>query len=168
MKKKILLCLIGLVFVCGCSPKTITPMNVCFKNQTLPFSPNHCITVVYAEDKRIRDKSTDVLIWSDTKNLMLDFVKERGKTFEVLVPEKNQWFSLTNLFDESLSFATFATAETTTYIITSNVAATIKLKAVGGDAVYHLDTGFSSLENIFDVSKELEVKLQQSPKMLEN
>ena len=159
MNKKIFLCIcLGALCLSGCSPDA-TPMNVVFKDQTAPFSPRACLTIVYAEDKRIRDKSTDVLVKSEVPNLELSFTKENGKTFDVVLDNANQWYSLTQLFSPKLAPATFARVETTTYVITCPHDATIWFKAVGGDAVYHLGTGQTTLENTFDVSVPFKMDL---------
>lgn len=161
MKKKVFLCLLFCVLcLCGCSPQNIMPMNVVFKNQTAPFSPNACLTIVYAEDKRIRDKHTDVLVKCDKDNLRLTFTKEYAQTHNVVLSEAGQWYSLTKLFSANLSPASFARVEATTYIITCPQDATVWFKAIGGDAVYHLDSGQTTLENVFDVSKAFKMHLR--------
>lgn len=149
------------VALCGCGEE-ITPINVIFKNQTLLGSENYCITAVYQEDKRIRDKYSDIYLQTDTENLELKITKELGKSYDITIPTANEWYSLTNLISQKLDLATFAKAEPTTYIINSQIPATLKLKAVGGELVYHLATGENSLQNIFDVSNEFEVKIEKT------
>lgn len=163
MKKTILtfIMIIIFIFLSGCNSDLFTPINVSFKNQTLLGSENYTLVVVYAEDKRIRDKYTDLYISADLDNIKLKITKELGESYNIEIPNSNTWYSLTNLIGQKLHLATFATVETTIYIINSNKTTTIKLKAMGGDLIYNLDTGESSLTNAFEVSKEFELKVNK-------
>lgn len=157
MKRVVLIVFLACVVLCGCTPNR--PMNVSFKNQTLPFSKNYTLTTVYAEDKRLREKWTDILVMANTDNLELKFTKELGEEFDVVLGNKWQWQSLTKLFGAD-NFATFARAETTTYIINAQQPAKIWFKAVGGDLVHHLNDGTKSLTNLQDVSKPFLVEIE--------
>ena len=138
----------------ACAKDNVTPLNVTFKNATLLGSENYTLTIVYAEDKRIREYSTDVLIKTD-KPTSLKITKELGDTWNINLENVDAWQSLTSLIDENLDFATFATVETTTYIINSSMPCTLTFKVVGGD----LNESKTALENTFDVSKEFELEI---------
>ena len=129
----------------GCGRDNVTPYNVTFKNGTYLGSKNYTITIVYAEDKRIRDKYTDVLVKCD-KPTNLKITKELGSTWNIPLQEVDTWQSLTKLIDQNLSFATFSTVETTTYIINSSEKCKLSFKVIGGDKQGN------ELQNTFDVS----------------
>lgn len=149
------------VALCGCGSE-FTPLNVIFKDQTLKGSQNYAITAVYQEDKRIRDKYTDIYLQSDTGNLELKITKELGESYDITIPTANEWFSLTSLISQNLDLATFARSQTTTYVINAKEKAVLKFKAVGGELIYNLETGENKLENIFNVSDEFEVKIEKT------
>lgn len=160
MKKILILLILSICLISGCAENS-TPFNVSFKNQTLKNSPNTTIFTVYAEDKRIRDKYTDIYVKADSV-VDLTITKELSESYDITIAEPDKWYSLTNLINKHLDLVTFAKVESTVFIINSTSQVTLTLKAVGGDLVYHLDTGENSLTNTFDVSKEFEVKINQS------
>ena len=142
----------------GCKSED-PPINVSFKNQTIMGGKTHTLTVVYAEDKRIRDKYTDILVKSDQENLTLNFAKELDSSKTINIENSGQWYSLTKLYDPSFSLTTFAKAQTTTYVFTSNKEAKLKFKVIGGDL--NESENFQTLTNIFTVSKEFDMKAEK-------
>lgn len=142
----------------GCKD-TETPFNVSFKDGTLYGSENHTITVVYAEDKRLHEKFTDLFIKTNKEETKLLIGKELEEKFEIVLPEKNVWYSLTNLWKSNVNLVTFARVQTTTYIINSSQNCTLKFKAVGGDYSYNTEEGKPKILNTFDVSKEFVVQI---------
>lgn len=165
--KKIVLNIVCILTICvaliGCAQSNVTPVNVVFKNATLYGSDKYTITAVYSEDKRIRGYHTDILVSSNIDNLQLTICKELEQPYNIILNQKDVWYSLTNLINsqnnEKLEFTTFARAETTTYIIQSEQAANLKFKAIGGDLCDHLKEGYSELVNIFPASKIFKVKI---------
>ena len=159
MKKFLFLLLFLPIFFTGCS-ENFTPTNVIIKNQTLPYSPQTTLTVVYAEDKRIRDKFTDILISSKVDNLNLSISKELGTPQEIVLESKDTWYSLSTLLGKAP--VSFAKVESTTFVLTSTQNAEVCLKVVGGNLNEDMESGVSSLKNTFDVSKQVLVNLQQT------
>lgn len=141
----------------ACAKDNTTPLNVVFKNATLLGSENYTLTIVYAEDKRIREYSTDVLIKTNAPT-RLKITKEVSSSWDVTLENIGEWQSLTNLINENLTFATFATVQTTTYIINSSSPCILTFKVIGGD----LNEDKISLVNTFDVSKEFSVACKKT------
>ncbi|MDD3397494.1 MAG: hypothetical protein PHR96_03010 [Clostridia bacterium] len=146
--------IIYLCFALSCNANEYNPINVTFKNGTLPGSENYVVTAVFLEDKRIRDKYTDIYIMANLNEIKLSIGKEPNQPVEILLTEKDKWYSLTDLMSQS-DFATFAKAQTTTYIITSETIVTLKFKAVGGE----LNQDNSGLTSTFNVSKVFEIEI---------
>ena len=159
MKKFLFLLFFLPVVLTGCS-ENFTPMNVTIKNQTLLNSPQTTLTVVYAEDKRIRDKYTDILISSKVDNLEISIAKELGTMQEIVLSQRNTWYSLSNLLSKTPT--TFAKVETTTFVLTSSQNALVSLKVVGGELNEEIENGDWVLKNTFEVSKPVFVNLQQT------
>ena len=161
MKKVVFLFLcVVMLTLGGCdSALAYTPMNVVMNNQSLLHSPNAVITVVYGEDKRVREKYTDVFVMVDTENVEFQIAKELGEFKAVVIPEKDTWYSLTNLLGANLCPAKFSAVETTTFIFRADQKCEIALKAQGGDLQHNLDNGSFQLVNTFDVSKPFNVKI---------
>lgn len=158
--KKIFFAILILPFLLsGCS-ENFTPMCATIKNQTLLSSPQVVLTVVYAEDKRVRDKFTDIWVKSDSPNFIFSFTKEMGNLQELGLENQNQWYSLSALLGKTP--ASFARVETTTYILYSNQDAKLTLKVVGGDLAEKIEINTSMLVNTFDVSEEVSVNFQQT------
>lgn len=152
------LLIIYMCFALSCNANAYYPINVTFKEGTLSGSPKYVVTAVFLEDKRIRDKHTDILISSDLDELTLTISKEPDEPIEILLSEKNVWYSLTNLMskDSTPKFSTFAKAETTTYILSAKTPTNLKFKAVGGA----LNQEDLALANTFNVSKIFEVEIK--------
>jgi hypothetical protein len=159
MKKFLFLLFFLPVVLTGCS-ENFTPMNVTIKNQTLLNSPQTTLTVVYAEDKRIRDKFTDILISSKVDNLAISIAKELGTMQEIVLEQKDTWYSLSALLGKTP--VSFSKVESITFVLTSSQNALVAVKAIGGE----LNEGFEgkdwTLKNTFDVSKQVFVNLQQT------
>lgn len=157
MKKLFFVLLMLTLFLGGCS-EDAQPLCATIKNQTLLFSPQTALTVVYAEDKRVRDKFTDIWVKSDIDNLTFSFAKELALPHKIVLENKCQWYSLSVLI--GVSPVSFSRVETTTYVLTSNQIANLTFKVVGGDLT---DSPVSTiLVNTFDVSKEVLINLQQT------
>ncbi|MDD3862511.1 MAG: hypothetical protein PHV79_01475 [Clostridia bacterium] len=150
------LLIIFLCFTLSCNTNDYYPVNVFFKDGTLPNSDKSSITAIYLEDKRIREKYTDILISSNIDNLEFSIAKENDKYIDIKIAEKEIWYSLTELLKDKIDieYTTFAKAQTTTYVIKSETPTVLQFKAVGGN--YNND----ELENIFTVSKTFELKIQ--------
>lgn len=159
MKKFLFLLFFLPVILTGCS-ENFTPLNVTIKNQTLLNSPKTTLTVVYAEDKRIRDKYTDILISSKVDNLEISIAKELGTMQEIVLQQKDTWYSLSALVGKTP--VSFAKVETTTFVLTSSQNAEISLKVVGGELNEEIENGDWVLKNTFEVSKPVFVNLQQT------
>lgn len=158
---KVFINLILIVYMCfalSCNANAYYPINVTFKDGTLPGSSKYVVTAVFLEDKRIRDKHTDILISSDLDETVLTISKEPEKPIEILLNEKNIWYSLTSLMSQNSNpmFSTFAKAQTTTYILSAKIPAKLKFKAIGG--VLNQDDYL--LDNIFKVSKIFEIDIK--------
>ena len=158
--KKIFLVLIMLpIFLSGCS-EVFMPMCVIIKDQTLLYSPQKTITVVYAEDKRIRDKFTDILVQADIPNFTFSIAKEMTDFEQIVLPVENQWYSLSLLMQKTP--ASFAKVETTTYLLKSPYSANLTIKVIGGNLNEEINDEATILVNTFDVCKELVVKFEQT------
>lgn len=158
MKTKILCYLLFIIclttILSGCSHENFTPKNVVFKNASLYGSPNYTITIVYGEDKRIRKFSTDTLIKTTAPQTTLKITKELGESWDITLPNAEEFYSLTSLIDENLDFATFSSAMTTTYIINPHNKCTLTFKVIGGS----LNSEETALTDTFDVSDEFELE----------
>lgn len=159
MKKFLFLLFFLPVILTGCS-ENFTPMNVTIKNQTLLNSPQTTLTVVYAEDKRIRDKFTDILISSKVDNLAISIAKELGTMQEIVLAQKETWYSLCALLGKTP--VSFAKVETTTFVLSCSQNALVEVKVVGGELNEEIENGDWTLKNPFDVSKPVLVNLQQT------
>lgn len=144
---------------CGCGDAAKTPLNVVIKDQSYLYSDMSSITVVYAEDKRLRDKFTDVYVMADQENLSFKLAKELGEFWDIEILEPNKWLSLSSLVDYRFVPAKFSKVETTTFVLTSQTPCSLKFKVVGGDLEYNCKNGTSKVVNTFDVSKPLDINL---------
>lgn len=164
MKTKFVKLFLVVMVICfafvGCSVDDTTPINVTFKNATYLGSENYTVTIVYQEDKRIRQFATDVLIKTDTP-VELKITKELGESWKISLEETNTWQSLTTIVDKNFDFATFATVQTTTYIINASQKCTLGFKVIGGN----LSNDKQSLENVFDASRPFELKIEKTAKI---
>lgn len=149
--------IIYMCFALSCNANAYYPINVTFKNGTVPGSYKYVVSAVFLEDKRIRDKYTDIFISLNLDETNLTVSKEPTEPVEIFIIEKNKWYSLTELMNQNpkADFSTFAKAQTTTYIIRSKTPVNLKFKAVGGD----LNEDNSALTNVFKVSNIFEVEI---------
>ena len=171
MLKKIKIILNTFLIVCicfismACAEDNKTPLNVTFKNGTLSGSTNYVVSAVYLEDKRTRDLYTDIFVMADKDNFEITITKELEVPVTLVIPEKNVWFSLTNLINRQttkyLELTTFSKAEPTTYIFQAKQTGVLKFKAMGGNFEQELTTGIMSLTNAFDVSKPIEIPIEK-------
>lgn len=149
--------IIYLCFALSCNANHYNPINVTFKDGTLPGSENYVVTAVFLEDKRIRDKHTDIFIMANLDDTKLSICKEGTQPIDILLSEKETWYSLTDLMElgSQKHFSTFAKAQTTTYVINSEQQVTLKFKVVGGMP----NKEHSALVNTFNVSKIFEIDI---------
>ena len=156
------LVLLIVFFTSGCVADQTKPLNVTFKNASLFGSPNYAITVCYAEDKRLHEYYTDILIKSNTPNANITIGKELDSKTNIEIIKQNQWYSLTKLLNQEKQFnlTTFKRAQTTTFLLSSNQELTLNFKAVGGNLALDMQKNEEFLTNLFDVSKNFELILK--------
>lgn len=95
-----LVLIIYLSFAMSCNASEYNPINVTFKDGTLTGSSNYVISAVYLEDKRIRDKYTDIYVSADSDNTVLSIFKEYGESIEITLNQANTFYSLTKLMNQ--------------------------------------------------------------------
>lgn len=159
-----LLLVVYLSFAMSCNVNEYNPLNVTFNDSTLAGSSNYVISAVYLEDKRIRDKYTDIFISADKDNIVLSICKEYEEPIEITLNERNRFQSLTKLMNQQrkqFRLTNFAKAQTTTYIIKSKEKVNLKFKAVGGEIINEDD---EDLKNIFNVSNVFDLKIENTDK----
>lgn len=157
-----LVLIIYLSFAMSCNASEYNPINVTFKDGTLTGSSNYVISAVYLEDKRIRDKYTDIYVSADSDNTVLSIFKEYGESIEITLNQANTFYSLTKLMNQEerqFKLTTFAKAQTTTYIIKSKQKVNLKFKAVGGEINNEDD---ENLKKVFNVSKIFDLTIENT------
>ena len=145
-----------LIFVvAGCSRQ---PIVAFFMDGTSAGSDIYTINVSFAEDEKFEDKHIDLLIKSDTDNLVMTFKREFDQDIQITIEKKEEWNSLTYLINSANppenqeSYMPFSERSNMTLVIESEQDAIITFKAVIGDE-YQNSQGYTILVNQVDISK---------------
>lgn len=138
------------------------PILAYFTDGTSAGSDIYTINVDYDEDSRFESKYVDLLIKSDTDNLIILFKREFDEDTELVLEEKDRWYSITNLLTHQKGvkeeFQAFKGKADDTLVIESEQDAFATLKVVIGD-IKENSQNEEILINQTDVSKEYVIDL---------
>lgn len=142
------------------------PKSVIFSDNSVLNTGRYIFTVRYLEDKVYDNKSVDLQLKSSIDNATIKLGKENQDSSEILIAEKDTWYSLTTLICLSQdnanteNFTLYKESVNTTFIIESEESLNLTIRAVVGDKEPNgSETGYI-LSNKQVCSDEFELKIE--------
>lgn len=144
----------------GCSGHVLAAF---IKEGTSAGSDIYTVNVTFAEDKEYDNKMVDILFMSSIDNLSIVFKREFDQDTNLLIKEKDRWYSLTLLLNQqgngkNEKYMPFAQKHNITMLIESEQDAHLTIKVVCGDE-YENSQGEIILINQMDISKPFKLVL---------